>query len=85
MKRRFYQCCVNWPEKDVPQLSQMIEDARDISRRTFLRHIHRPDLDDLAAQMSYAKHTARGSTTSGIQQSNMFLFEKKIARNQAVS
>lgn len=62
---RFYHCCVDWPEGDVHcagGLCDMISANREISRRTFLRHVDRADLRGLEADLSYETHPAKGLT-----------------------
>ncbi len=61
----FYTNCVCWPPNDVTcpgGLSDLIEERREISRRTFLKHIDREELAEMAEGLSYAKHPAQGLT-----------------------
>ena len=56
---RFLNSCVTWPSADVHAsggLIDMIEDATDITRATFLRHADREDRIDLERQLGYAPH-----------------------------
>ena len=56
---RFYCNCVSWPREDVfvpGGLSEMIENARDVTRQTFLRHVDRDDRQNIEAQLGYAPH-----------------------------
>ena len=57
-KRMGYYCnCVGWPESDVHTeggLIDMIHEAKDISRSTFLKHVDRDELDELAKELSYS-------------------------------
>ena len=57
--------CVNTPKKDVPSLSAMIDDAREIARATFLKHVDRAQLADLEVELGYARHPAQGLTMAG--------------------
>jgi hypothetical protein len=43
----------------VPDLSAMIDAAKDITRRTFIRHC---DVSDIAAALGYEEHPKRGLT-----------------------
>lgn len=52
----FYSDCVNWPRKDVRSeggLSDMIDQAIDITRVTFLKYVDREQLRDLENQLGY--------------------------------
>ena len=57
---RFFCNCVGWDRDDVPSLHDMIEAERDITRRTFLRHVNKEDQAELELRLSYAPY-ARGS------------------------
>ena len=62
---RYLRCCVSWPQSDVHReggLRDMIDQAADITRRTFLQHIDRGDLRDLEEQLGYEAHPSRGLT-----------------------
>lgn len=66
---KFFSNCVIWPRDDVQEpggLSDMISEARLITRRTFLRHVDREDQADLERQLGYAPH----DPTSGLRMSN---------------
>jgi hypothetical protein len=55
---KFFSCCVNWPQNDVNAeggLCDMINAARDITRRTFLRHVERTDLAELERGLGYER------------------------------
>ena len=45
-----------------PDISAMTETAIDITRRTFLKHVNREDLDLLAVGMGYQRHPQQGLT-----------------------
>ena len=49
---------------DVETLSNMIDTAAIITRRTFLKHVNRDDLRRLESQLGYAKHPTQGLTMS---------------------
>jgi hypothetical protein len=56
VRMRFYHACVDWPEHDVDTddgLIAMIDQAREITRRTFLRHIDPVDLANLSSDLGY--------------------------------
>jgi hypothetical protein len=56
----YYHCCVNWPTADVPQLCAMIDTARPIARRTFLRHVDRAEVTDFEQGHGYDTGHERG-------------------------
>lgn len=65
---RYYTDCVGWPPDDVHKpggLIDLIENRRQITRRTFLRHVNRDDLAELESVMSYARHPSQGLTMAG--------------------
>ena len=64
-KYTYYNNCVNWPRRDVENLSDMIDNAIDISRRTFLKHIDRGDLTVFESTLCYAGHPKQGLTMAG--------------------
>ena len=54
---RYYSNCVNWPRDDVHEpggLCTMIDEAKDITRSTFLLHVDPTDRRDLEAQLGYS-------------------------------
>ena len=50
---RFYLCCVDWPRAQVAELCDMVDKARVITRRTFLRHVDRVALQGLETRLGY--------------------------------
>ena len=54
--------CVSCPRVDIVALIECIDNAIDITRRTFLKHVDRRDLDDHADSMGYELHPSRGLT-----------------------
>lgn len=53
----FYHTCVNWPSDDVHSdggLIDMIDEAKDIIRDTFVRHISQFSLHDVERALGYA-------------------------------
>jgi len=61
---KFYSDCVGWPERaDEPGgLSDMIDNAIDITRSTFLKYA---DASELAYVLGYCKHPSQGLTMAG--------------------
>lgn len=62
---RFYSSCINWPNNKLKDLNSMIADKKPITRKTFLSHVDREQLDNLAKEMGYAKHPRQGLTMAG--------------------
>lgn len=65
---KYFNNCVNWNRGDVHReggLCDMIDQAIDISRRTFLRHVDRDNVRELEAGLGYEQHPARGLTMAG--------------------
>jgi len=61
----FYSDCVNWPKNDVEALTDMIDRAIDISRRTFLKHVDRENLREIEKSLGYEAHHNQGLTMAG--------------------
>jgi len=59
---RFLCNCVDTCRADVAALHEMINGAKDITRRTFLQHVDRDDMETLEAELGYASHPSRGLT-----------------------
>lgn len=67
-KYLYYRCCVDWPKHDVRSeggLCTMIDNAIDISRKTFLQHVDRDALSEVEARLGYEKHPSQGLTMAG--------------------
>lgn len=65
---RYYNNCVNWPSSDVSVdggLSDMIDDAMMITRRTFLKHVDYNELQDIEESLGYCWHPSQGLTMAG--------------------
>lgn len=65
---RYFCDCVSWPQCDVHReggLCDMIDAAISISRKTFLKHVSRSDVADIAEQLGYASHHSGGLTMAG--------------------
>ena len=64
-KYQYYNNCTSWKKGDVGcdgGLSDMIDSAIEITRRTFLKHVDRDDLRDLGDAFGYSEHHSRGLT-----------------------
>ena len=63
MSYHFYSDCVSWPERDVHEgLIPMIDDAIDITRRTFLKHVDREEMKEIEQALGYASHHKQNLT-----------------------
>ena len=68
MKYQFYNTCVGWPQDDVNcpgGLVHMIDNATDITRRTFLKHVDRESLRAEEWSLGYMAHPRHGLTMAG--------------------
>jgi hypothetical protein len=57
--------CVRWPRYDVDRhggLNDMIRQAIEVSRATFLKYVDTADLHELEHQLGYERHPRRGLT-----------------------
>jgi len=59
MALKFRTSCVN---STASAISDMVDNAIDVSRKTFLKHVDRDDLAAMEAAMGYADHPSRGLT-----------------------
>jgi len=62
----FYCSCVNWPAEDVHAeggLIDMIDNAKDITRDTFVRHISNFSLHELERSLGYAPSDPHSTLT----------------------
>lgn len=55
MQYTFYHSCVDWPG-DVDQLIDLIDNAKDITRRTFLNHVDRDEQYERERLMGYHRN-----------------------------
>jgi len=65
---RYYNNCVNWPSRDVDRkggLRDMIDQAKDITRETFLRHVSLAELREIELGLGYTAHPSQGLTMAG--------------------
>lgn len=64
-KFAYYTNCVHWPLNDVHNtggLIEMIDNAQDIQRKTFVSHVDQKDLHMLEKALGYETHHRRGLT-----------------------
>lgn len=60
---KYFRNCVEWPRNDVYReggLVDMIDEAITISRRTFLRHVSRIELENIEWNLGYVTGRTRG-------------------------
>ena len=55
----YYRCCVNWPTWHVDELSAMIDEALEITRATFLKHVNRDSLVSIESGLGYDRNGMR--------------------------
>ncbi len=60
----FLRTCMSFTKADVHLLDECLEAARDITRRTFLKHVDRDSLRALEKQLGYARHPKQGLTAA---------------------
>ena len=56
---RYLTDCVH---SDGPSITPMVDQARDVTRRTFLQHVDRENLREIEAGIGYAAHPRQGLT-----------------------
>jgi hypothetical protein len=64
----YFASCIEWPSRDVHRdggLIDMIDRAREVSRKIFCRSVRREDREELEAQLGYARHPQEGLTMKG--------------------
>lgn len=52
----FYSNCVAWQIDKVDILNQIIDNSKNITRATFLKHINRSDLKKIESNLGYNKN-----------------------------
>jgi len=65
---KFYSNCVSWPSGDVFNeggLSDMIDNAIDITRKTFMKYVYMSELKDIEMSLGYDNHYKQGLTMAG--------------------
>ncbi len=59
---RYRTCCV---ESTAALITPMVEAARDITRRRFLKHVDRAELREVERMLGYYAHHSQGLTMAG--------------------
>lgn len=62
MTKNYYGSCVNWPEKNIDNLQDIVDNSIQITRRTFLKHVNRDQLREMESDLGYSRHPAQGLT-----------------------
>ena len=57
----FFSTCVDWP-LPVPRLTELVDDSREISRRTFLKYVNSEEMRQIESDLGYERHPSRGLT-----------------------
>ncbi len=57
----FFSTCVDWP-LPVPLLTELVDDSREISRRTFLKYVDREEMRQIESDFGYERYPSRGLT-----------------------
>ena len=58
----FFSNCVDWPRDKVQDLQSMIDAKKDITRKTFLRHVDKEELREIEHSLHYSNHYRQGMT-----------------------
>ncbi len=61
---QFFSDCIGWP-LPVEELNQMIRSSKDISRRTFLKHVDPESMLMTEQALGYERDPRRGLTMAG--------------------
>jgi len=61
MEKRYHTNCVN---STASAIQNMVDDSKEISRKTFLKHVDKDDLEVLSQDLGYALHHSQGLTMS---------------------
>jgi hypothetical protein len=70
MKHFYYNNCVNWDRDDVDAeggLCEMVDNAIDITRSTFLKHVDRDSLQEVERNLGYPMGRLRMSGDFAVQ------------------
>lgn len=62
MRAQFLTNCVSSTARDI---TPMVDAERNITRRTFLKHVDRRSLERVEAELGYSAHPAQGLTMAG--------------------
>jgi len=67
MEYKLYSSCVDWPEDAFCKggLSDMIDNAITITRKTFLKYVNKLELASIAERLGYCWHPSQGLTMAG--------------------
>lgn len=59
---RYWRCCIQFPTTgpEIDGLNDMIDEHVDVSRRTFMKHVGREELMDMAENLGYSSHPRKG-------------------------
>ena len=58
----YFNNCVSWPKNKVNALLEMVDNAIEISRKTFIKHVSYDDLMELGRGLGYSDHHKQGLT-----------------------
>lgn len=61
MPLQFFSRCVEWPIP-VEDLKQLVDDARDISRKTFLKYVDPEEMLQIERDLNYVRDPRQGLT-----------------------
>lgn len=56
----FYSSSEEWPTHDLDALTDLVDNAQQILRNTFLRHVDQAELRELAHQCGYVEYPSQG-------------------------
>jgi len=65
MNYRFLSDCVGWPRGKVDDLHAMIDDAREVTRATFIKNVGLRNCRMLEGWLGYETHPSKGMTMAG--------------------
>jgi len=55
-------CCVDWPKRRVNDLIEMIDDSKEVTRKTFIANVGLASLRELETELGYSLHPSQGLT-----------------------
>jgi hypothetical protein len=64
MRLQFFSDCIGWP-LPVEELNQMIRSSKDISRKTFLKHVDPESMRMTEEAIGYVRDPRQGLTMAG--------------------
>jgi len=65
MKLGYYNNCIGWDRRDIRGLTEMTDNNREITRKTFLKNVDKDELTEIESEIGYAKHPSKGLTMAG--------------------